>query len=344
MELGEHPRVAPHAQRVRNWDKRAFGRSESGVIIRNFEYLLALNKEKHFARAAADCRVSQPTLSAGIKQLESEMDVLIVKRGQRFEGFTREGERVLAWAKQMMEDCLRLKHELHELRHLAMQGPFRMAMLPGTSVLASVLSVAFAEKFPALQISMETAEPPRLLQMVRQGEMDVALMHLEEPVGEGLDSYVLYRERLFLFTTATAGNGRRVSWEEVTSLPLCLLRSAVPRSAEIQLEQAARVVYTDSASVIAAHVGTGRWSTVLPQSLATMLAAKAGLHAIAIAKPAEQVNVGFVTTKSDPLPVAVHALMEMTHTPELVNAIRRMLAAYEDYVPRGSRHSAVSAP
>jgi DNA-binding transcriptional LysR family regulator len=307
------------------------------LIIRNFEYLLALNKERHFARAAAACRVSQPTLSAGIKQLEEDMDVLIVKRGQRFEGFTREGERVLAWAQQMLEDCTRLKNELHELRDSGMQGPFRLGMLPATSALASVLSVAFAEKFPALQISMETADSERLLQMVRQGEMDVALMYLDEQVREGLDAFALYRERLFLLTTVAAGNGRRVSWEDVATLPLCLLRSAVPRTAEIQLDKAPKVIHTDSASVMAAHVGTGRWSTVLPQSLVTMVVKTPALQAIAIAKPGEQVNVGFVTVKSEPLPAAVHALMEMAHTPELVDAIRGMLAAYEDYVPPGSR-------
>jgi DNA-binding transcriptional LysR family regulator len=310
------------------------------LIIRNFEYLLALNKERHFARAAAACRVSQPTLSAGIKQLEDDMDVLIVKRGQRFEGFTREGERVLAWAQQMLEDCMRLKRELHELRDHGMQGPFRAGMVPGTSALASVLSVAFAEKFPALQISMETGDPAHLLHMVRQGEMDVALMHLDEQAGEGLDVYALYRERLFLFTASDAGNGRRVSWDEVTTLPLCLLRSAVPRAAETQLERAAKVTYTDSPSVVAAHVGTGRWSTVLPQSLATMLPRTDALRAIAIARPGEQMSVGFVTMKRDPLPAAVHALMEMAHTPELAAAIRRMLAAHEEYMPPASRKAA----
>lgn len=101
------------------------------MIIRNFEYLLALNKERHFARAAASCRVSQPTLSAGIKQLEDDMDVLIVKRGQRFEGFTREGERVLAWAQQMLEDCNRLKRELHDLRDQGMQVPSVRGCCPG---------------------------------------------------------------------------------------------------------------------------------------------------------------------------------------------------------------------
>jgi DNA-binding transcriptional LysR family regulator len=315
----------------------------NGLIIRNFEYLLALNKERHFARAAAACRVSQPTLSAGIKQLEEDMDVLIVKRGRRFEGFTPEGERVLAWAQQMMEDCSRLKLELHGLRDHGMQGPFRLGMLPATSALASVLSVAFAEKFPALRISIETGDATHLLQALRQGEVDVALTYLDDAVGEGLDAYALYRERMFLFTRATTGENRRVAWTDVTSLPLCLLRSAVPRVAETQLEKAAKVTYTDSASVLAAHVGTGRWSTVLPQSLAMMLTKTPALRAIAVAAPGGQANVGFVTLKSDPLPAAVHALMEMAHTPELVAAIRAMLGAHEDYLPKRLNRVAATA-
>jgi DNA-binding transcriptional LysR family regulator len=313
------------------------------LIIRNFEYLLSLSKERHFARAAAACRVSQPTLSAGIKQLEEDMDALIVKRGQRFEGFTVEGERVLAWAQQMMEDCMRLKQELHGLRDQGMQGPFRLGMLPATSALASVLSVAFAEKFPELQISIETGDGTHLLQALRNGEVDVALTYLDDALGEGLDAYALYRERMFLFTRATVGENRRVTWTDVTSLPLCLLRSAVPRAAETQLEKAAKVIYTDSAAVVAAHVGTGRWSTVLPQSLATMLTRTPALRALAITKQGGQANVGFVTTKSDPLPAAVHALMEMAHTPELVAAIRGMLAAHEDYLPQSSNNTTAAA-
>jgi DNA-binding transcriptional LysR family regulator len=307
------------------------------LIIRNFEYLLALNREKHFARAAAACSVSQPTLSAGIKQLEEDMDVLIVKRGQRFEGLTLEGERVLSWAQQMLEDCMRLKQELHGLRNSRMRGPFRLGMIPATAALASVLSVAFADQFLELQISMDTGEPEHLCNLVRQGEMDVALMYLDEAVSEGLDVYSLYRERLFLLTRMDVDNSRRVSWDDVAALPLCLLKSAVPRTAEAQLGKAPRVLHTDSATVLAAHVGTGRWATVLPQSLVSILPKSPTLRAIGIAKPNEQVNVGFVTVKRDPLPVAVHALMETAHTPILVNAIREMLATFEDYASKRSR-------
>jgi Bacterial regulatory helix-turn-helix protein, lysR family len=59
------------------------------VIVRYLEYIVALARERHFARAAAACNVTQPTLSAGIKQLEESLNVLIVERRQRFTG-TRE--------------------------------------------------------------------------------------------------------------------------------------------------------------------------------------------------------------------------------------------------------------
>ena len=74
------------------------------VIVRYLEYLAVLAKERHFARAAAVCNVTQPALSAGIKQLEESLGVLIVERRQRFAGLTPEGERVLGWAQRVLAD------------------------------------------------------------------------------------------------------------------------------------------------------------------------------------------------------------------------------------------------
>lgn len=61
------------------------------MLLRQLEYLVALARERHFARAAAACFVSQPSLSAAIRRLEHELDVPIVRRGRRYEGLTPEG-------------------------------------------------------------------------------------------------------------------------------------------------------------------------------------------------------------------------------------------------------------
>ena len=75
-----------------------------GVFLRQLEYLAALDRERHFGRAAAACHVSQPTLSAGIRSLERELGIPLVRRGRQFEGLTPEGERVLGWAQRTLAD------------------------------------------------------------------------------------------------------------------------------------------------------------------------------------------------------------------------------------------------
>ena len=69
-------------------------------MIDKLEFFIALAREKHFGRAAELCGVTQPTLSAGIKQLEGQLGVMLVMRGSRFQGLTPEGVQVLRWARR----------------------------------------------------------------------------------------------------------------------------------------------------------------------------------------------------------------------------------------------------
>src|SRR5271165_5371509 len=105
------------------------GKTFAQMIVRKLEYLIALAREGHFAHAAAVCHVSQPTLSAAIRQLEIEMGVLIVKRGPRFHGLTEQGERVLAFAQRMASECERLREELAD-RGRQTFGTLRVGVIP----------------------------------------------------------------------------------------------------------------------------------------------------------------------------------------------------------------------
>ena len=96
------------------------------MLLKHLQYLTALARERHFARAAAACQVTQPTLSAGIKQLEDQLGLLVVQRGQRFEGLTAEGERVLAWAQRITADAESLEQEASRLRRV-LEGRLRIA-------------------------------------------------------------------------------------------------------------------------------------------------------------------------------------------------------------------------
>src|SRR3546814_2937749 len=69
------------------------------MLIRHLAYFVTLAKERHFARAADACHITQPTLSAAIRKLEEDLGVPLVARGHRFTGLTPEGEKLLAWSR-----------------------------------------------------------------------------------------------------------------------------------------------------------------------------------------------------------------------------------------------------
>jgi DNA-binding transcriptional LysR family regulator len=115
------------------------------MVIRHLQYLTSLARERHFARAAAVCNVTQPTLSAGIKQLEESLGVLIVERGQRFLGLTAEGERVLAWAQRVLVDYGSLQQELSEMRE-RLVGQLRIGAIPVTLPIVPLLTVPFVKR------------------------------------------------------------------------------------------------------------------------------------------------------------------------------------------------------
>src|SRR4029450_6699266 len=89
----------------------------ANTLIDKLEFLLSLSRERHFGRAAEACGVTQPTLSAGVKQIEEQMGGLLVNRGSRFRGFTPEGERVLDWARRIVGDTRAMRQEVNTLRH-----------------------------------------------------------------------------------------------------------------------------------------------------------------------------------------------------------------------------------
>ncbi len=116
------------------------------MLVRKLEYLVALAREKHFARAALACHVSQPTLSAGIQQLEIDLEVQIVKRGHRFEGFTEAGELVLSWALRTTTDAETLRQQLKE-RQESHAATLRIGVLGSAIPLMKIFTVPFQRRF-----------------------------------------------------------------------------------------------------------------------------------------------------------------------------------------------------
>ncbi|MBK5958598.1 LysR family transcriptional regulator [Rhodoplanes elegans] len=280
------------------------------------EFLLALAREKHFGRAAQVCGVSQPNLSAAIKQLESTLGVPLVDRGARFLGFTPEGERVLEWARRIVGD-MRAMHADVETMKLGLKGHLRIAAIPTALPVIYKLTSAFWLRHPGIKISIASHTSTEVLSLLENLEADAGLTYLDnEPVGR-VAEVPLYRERYYL---VTPGNGKfagraSVTWEEAATVPLCLLtpdmqnRRIIDRIFKEAGVVAEPVLESSSIVVLATHLRAGVLSTVMPRAMAEELAMPNGIVAIPIVAPDVSTLIGLVVAKRDPQPPLTAALI-----------------------------------
>ena len=285
-------------------------------MIDKLEFLLALNRQKHFGRAAEACGVTQPTLSAGIKHLEEQMGVLLVNRGSRFQGLTPEGERVLEWARRIVGDSRNMREEIKSLRH-GLTGRLRLAAIPTALAMVAALTTPFRERHPNVQFTVFSRTSERVLAMLDNLEIDAGISYLDnEPLGR-VNTVPLYRERYRLLTSADAqlGNRDKVTWAELAGVPLCLLtpdmqnRRIIDRLLKISGSDARPMLESDSMILLFSHVRTGRWSSVMPAKLAETLGLTETMRAIPIVDPDEVHTIGLVVPEREPMTPLTAALV-----------------------------------
>jgi DNA-binding transcriptional LysR family regulator len=177
-----------------------------------------------FARAAAACNVTQPTLSAGIKQLEESLGVLIVERRQRFVGFTPEGERVLAWSQRMLADYGGLTQELSELRE-GLAGQPRIGAIPVSLPALALLTVPFGAIHAKTRLQITSQTSIEIQRELDDFTIDIGLTYLDNDPLSRVRTVPLYRERYVLITHEASGFSglKSISWAKAATLPLCLL-------------------------------------------------------------------------------------------------------------------------
>ncbi len=288
------------------------------MVIDKLEFLLALAREGHFGRAAEACGVTQPTLSAGVKQLEDSFGVLLVNRGSRFQNFTPEGERVLEWARRIVGDTRAMREEIHALKH-GLSGRLRIAAIQTTLAMIETLTTLYRERHPEVQFTVLSATAEEIFQLLENLEIDAGVSYLDkEPAGR-ITGIPLYRERYCLLTAADAplGNRSKVKWAEVAQIPLCLM------TPDTQLRQVIDGLLRDAGGdprpslesnsmiVLYSHVRTGRWASVMPFRLAATLGLTELLRAIPIVEPDASHMIGLLFPSRQPMKPLTAALVEV---------------------------------
>lgn len=288
------------------------------MLVRQLAYLAALARERHFARAAAACNITQPALSTAIKQLEEELGVPLVDRDKRFKGFTPEGQEVLLWARRILSDYDSLRQGIQNAKR-GLTGNLRLGVIPSALPLVPFVTDPFNDRHPQVKVTVWSTSSAEIQQGLDHFELEAGITYLDNEPLKGVLQRPLYTERYILLTPehGPLGGATKASWREAAAMPLCLLTPNMQNRRIIDgifksLDCAPRPqLETNSVINLCAHVRSGRLSSIVPKSLIQVLGMPTGAVALDLVEPDISRQVGLVVPDREPLPPISLAIFSM---------------------------------
>lgn len=284
---------------------------------RLIRYFLALVKERHFASAAEQCGVTQPTLSAGIHALEQQLGHRLIVRDRRFAGLTPAGEALLPWARQLIAAQEGLASAISSASGPP-SGEFRLGSIPAALPFTGRLARSLLQSRPALNLSVRSLSSREIARALAEYEIDGGLTYLDhEPLPHVL-SVSLYAEEYRILVHSDAPEAKRGSLaiEEVVRMPLCLLHQGMQnrrildsRFAEKGLELRPRVM-ADSYVSLLSMVQSGELATIVPDSYSALLPDMPWVRVLRFQEGIAPSRIGLVVLDRTPLTALAETAIE----------------------------------
>lgn len=194
------------------------------MTLTELRYVVAVAEARHFGRAAERCFVSQPSLSASVKNLEEELGVKLFERGKRGVLLTEAGEQIVAQARRALEEAERVKTVARQGRD-PLKGVLRLGIIHTVApYLLPDLVAALRQAAPGMPLDVEENTTATLDRMLKAGELDAVILALPYE-GPGLETVPLYEEAFRVVAPARHALARRksVAVEELDAGELLLL-------------------------------------------------------------------------------------------------------------------------
>ena len=194
------------------------------MTLTELRYVVALAETRHFGRAAERCFVSQPSLSASVKNLEEELGVQLFERGKRGVFLTEAGEQIVAQARRALEEANRVKAVARQGRD-PLKGVLRLGIIHTVApYLLPDLVGALRRGAPGMPLDVEENMTATLDRMLRSGELDAVVLALPYE-GPGVETAPLYEEVFKVVAPARHALARKktIAVEELDAGELLLL-------------------------------------------------------------------------------------------------------------------------
>jgi LysR family hydrogen peroxide-inducible transcriptional activator len=238
--------------------------------LKQLQYFVALDDHGHFGRAAEACFVTQSTLSAGIRELETLIGITLVERTRRVVRFTPLGSRFAAKARFILRET----EELTEMVRAAgkpLSGELRMGVIPTIApFLLPALLPRLRQRFPDLKLYLREEPSQAACDSLHRGQIDCVLLALPFGCGE-VEAAALFDDRLLVaFPEGRAPPGSVTPHEiDQDNLLLledghCLKEHALAACNRPELRAEARMLGT-SLHTLVQMVGNGLGQTLVPQ-------------------------------------------------------------------------------
>jgi DNA-binding transcriptional LysR family regulator len=288
--------------------------------LRLLEYFVALAREGHFARAAAACHVTQPTLSAGIAALEEQLGKRLIDRDRRFIGLTAEGKAALPWAQQAIAVIDGLEHAAETARG-PLRGTLRLGAIPASMPVVGHLARALCTANPELTLAVRSLTSREIERALAAFELDAGLTYLDHEPPAQVIAAPLYAERaMFVARAGRALDGRTaIGWPVVLAQPLCLLHEGMQNRRIFDANLAARGLAVhprataDSYIALLAMVEASGFATVVPEGYAALIPAGKWAKILPFEDPFPASRVGLVVLDRTPSSQLAQAALAAAH-------------------------------
>lgn len=163
------------------------------MTLQQLQYIVALDDERHFVRAAAACFVTQPTLTMQVRKLEEELDVVLFDRRVQPVRPTPIGARIIAQARVVLREAAQLNALVGEL-HSGISGLYRVGVIPTLApYLVPLFLPRFAKAHSDVKLVIDERKTSRIIKGLRRGEIDLGI--LVTPVDEpDMEEIALFQE------------------------------------------------------------------------------------------------------------------------------------------------------
>lgn len=304
------------------------------VLVRQLEYLVALARERHFGRAAQLCHVSQPTLSGAIGKLESNLGVMIVMRGRRFEGFTDEGARVVRWAHRILAERDALLADVDRM-HGGITATVRIGAVPTAIPATPLVTERFSVHNPLAGVQIEALSSREITRRLAEFELDAGVTYLDDETPPGMHRVELYRERYLLLVDAAhpTAAGNVVEWETAAKLPLCVLTAEMRNRRILDATMASvgeriqPAVETDNVGALYAYVATRRLPSIVAHTWLHAFGVPSGMCVRPLREIRPRPVVGLVSSDRTPGSIIAEALADSLRDADLSGALDLSVAA-----------------